>query len=279
MPYVKLDCGMVDSTIWVEREAREIFITALLMAEPREFKEPVPQIRVRSIEPTGFMAPAGWYGFVDAAGPGIARRAIMDYEEGLRALEALGEPDPESRSSDFEGRRMIRIDGGYLILNYMKYREKDHTAAERAQRYRQRKKEESSRRDVTPSPRNITQAEAKAEALKAKDMAVTPPTDASASASSACPISKIVALYHDKLPMLPRVRKLTRLREGHIKQRWREDMTDLEDWELYFSRVADSAFLTGRSNATNGRPPFRADLDWLARPENFAKVIEGRYDG
>lgn len=165
MPYVKLDCGMVDSTIWVAREARELFITALLMAEPREFHEPLPQLAVRTIEPTGFIAPAGWYGFVDAAGHGIIRRAVMDIETGLTALEELGAPDPGSRSSDFEGRRMIRVDGGYVILNYMKYREKDHTAAERARRYRQRKLNTVTR-DADTVTRDITQAEAEANKRK-----------------------------------------------------------------------------------------------------------------
>ena len=35
---------------------------------------------------------------------------------------------------------MIRVDGGYLIMNYMAYREKDHTTAERSRRYRERKR-------------------------------------------------------------------------------------------------------------------------------------------
>lgn len=62
---------------------------------------------------------------------------------------------------------MIRVDGGFLILNFMKYRDKDHTAALRQRKLRQRRKaemdlrmdalrehgvipaEETSRRDVT----------------------------------------------------------------------------------------------------------------------------------
>jgi hypothetical protein len=88
----------------------------------------------------------------------------------------LGEPEDNSRSKDFAGRRMIRIDGGFLILNFMKYRDKDHTAAIRQQRLRDRRKAEKivtrdveeSRRDDTlqerdealPS-RNITQADSR----------------------------------------------------------------------------------------------------------------------
>jgi hypothetical protein len=156
MAYVKLDTGILDSTLWVERECREVFITALLMAGPREFMEPQPQIEVRSLELTGFVAPAGWYGFVEAAGIGIVRRAMVDPEAGLAALEKLGAPDPESRSKKHDGRRMIRVNGGYLVLNFIEYRDRDHTAALRAQRYRDKKASEASRRDVSPSRRNVT---------------------------------------------------------------------------------------------------------------------------
>lgn len=176
MPFVKLDCGILDSTTWIDRPAREIFITALLMAEPGEAMTPCPQYHVRTGEPTGWAAPAGWYGFVWAAGSGIIRRAGIDAEEGLAALERLGAPEPDSRSQEHEGRRLIRIDGGYVVLNFFKYRDRDYTTAKRSARYRERLK---SRRDVTVSHRDITQAEADAEADAYQDrgerVALAPP--------------------------------------------------------------------------------------------------------
>jgi hypothetical protein len=140
MAFVKLDTKILDSTLWIERDLREVFITALLMAEPREFPEPVQQIEVGRLEFTGFFAPAGWYGFVPAASLGIISRAGVDREAGLEALRRLGEPEVESRSTDFGGRRMIRTDGGFLILNFMRYRDKDHTNATRQKRLRDRRK-------------------------------------------------------------------------------------------------------------------------------------------
>ena len=139
MGFVKLDCGLLDSTLWMDREARELFITALLMAVPNELKSPEKQIDVNSLEYTGFIVPCGWYGMVKAAGPGIIRRSVMDLETGMAALGRLGSPEPESRTPDFEGRRLVRINGGYLALNYAKYRERDHTSAERSKRYRDQK--------------------------------------------------------------------------------------------------------------------------------------------
>lgn len=139
MSFVKLDCGLLDSTLWPDREARELFITALLMARPKQTVTAMAQIEVRTLNPTGFEVPSGWYGFVAAAGTGIVRRAGMDVEVGLAALERLGSPEKDSRTPDFEGRRLVRVDGGYLALNFWKYHEKDHTAAVRAKRYREKK--------------------------------------------------------------------------------------------------------------------------------------------
>jgi hypothetical protein len=162
MGFVKLDCGILDSTLWLERDSREVFLTALLMAEPFELREDTPQIQVASLDLTGWVVPSGWYGFVAAAGIGILHRAKVPDAEGMVALERLGSPEASSRSPDFEGRRLVRVNGGFIVLNYMKYRERDYTSAERSKRYRERLV--SSRRVVTPSHRDITQAEAEAEA-------------------------------------------------------------------------------------------------------------------
>ena len=140
MAFAKIDTRILDSSVWIDRGIRDIFLTALLMAHPYELTEASPQLKVENLEPTGFVVPPGWYGFIGAAGSGLVRRALMEPAEGTEALKVLGEPDPESRSHDFEGRRLVRVDGGFLILNFMKYRDRDSTTAERSKRYRDQQK-------------------------------------------------------------------------------------------------------------------------------------------
>lgn len=167
MPFVKLDCGMLNSTLWFDKPARDIFITALLMAEPHELTEPSPQIEVDSLKETGWQVPPGWYGMVPAAGIGIIHRTGLDEQIGIEALRRLGNPEASSRSPDFDGRRMVRVNGGYILLNFIRYRERDYTAAERSRRYRERKSRRSGdtlHRDAPVATRNVTQAEAEAEA-------------------------------------------------------------------------------------------------------------------
>lgn len=178
MAFVKLDTRILDSTLWIERECREVFITALLMAEPFELKESREALEVRTLEKTGFTVPPGWYGFVESSGIGIVRRALVDVEPGMIALERLGSPDLESRSADFEGRRLIRIDGGFIVLNYMKYRDRDHTAAERQKRLRDRKKQDTSNA-VTSQRHGVTSriadADADAETYSSNPLGSTDP--------------------------------------------------------------------------------------------------------
>lgn len=160
MAFVKLDKGILTSTLWTDVPAREVFITAMLMAEPHELAKPTEALQVRSMEPLGFTVPPGWYGFVQAAGVGIVRAATVDREVGMDALERLAAPDPESRTPDFEGRRLVRVPGGYLVLNYDRYREKDHSTAERSRRYRAKKDaERRATRDGHGDTRDITQEE------------------------------------------------------------------------------------------------------------------------
>ena len=92
-----------------------------------------------------------------------------------------------------------------------------------------------------------------------------------------CPLKRIVELYHELLPELPRVEKLTKARVGYVQQRWREDLPSVDSWRAYFADVRNSKFLMGKSQGRDGKPPFRADLEWLIRPGNFAKVAEGKY--
>ena len=94
-----------------------------------------------------------------------------------------------------------------------------------------------------------------------------------------CPQGEIVALYHAVLPSLRRVREWTPARQVLLRKRWSEspDRQSLEWWRQFFAYVAESDFLMGRTHGQNGEG-FDCDLEWLVRPKNFVKVIEGRYE-
>lgn len=108
MAYVKLDQGILLSSIWSESpEVRVVWITLLALADQ--------------------------HGMVAASATGIAKMAGLPLETVCPALDMFQAPDPHSRTPDDDGRRIARVDGGYVLLNYEKYRDAKDIEARREQ--------------------------------------------------------------------------------------------------------------------------------------------------
>lgn len=92
----------------------------------------------------------------------------------------------------------------------------------------------------------------------------------------------VVEIYRRVLPELSDIRELTQARKDAIEARAENAMKvnkvkreELEGWfETYFQRVSQSSFLMGRT----GKNKWRAYFDWLFKPSNVNKVLEGNYD-
>lgn len=95
--FTKLFASITDSSIWGEDDAtRIIWITMLAMSD--------------------------CHGYVGASIPGLAARARKSVSEVEAALERFRSPDPYSRTSEHEGRRIVNVEGGWQLLNWQKYR-------------------------------------------------------------------------------------------------------------------------------------------------------------
>jgi uncharacterized protein YdaU (DUF1376 family) len=77
---------------------------------------------------------------------------------------------------------------------------------------------------------------------------------------------------------LPKIEGLTPRRRSALKARVAE-IGGADAWcRLITERVGRSDFLTGKIPPRGDRrKPFRVDFDWLSKPDNFAKVREGKY--
>jgi hypothetical protein len=95
-----------------------------------------------------------------------------------------------------------------------------------------------------------------------------------------CPHLAIIKLYRKHLPMCSDIDgdSWTANRAKNLRTRWREkkERQELGWWDSFFEEIAKSKFLTGRVTGKDGRP-FFANLDWIIKPEPFAKILEGRY--
>jgi hypothetical protein len=89
-------------------------------------------------------------GIIEGAIPGIANAAVVTLEECRQAIAILLAPDPDSRTKEFEGRRLEEIDGGWRILNHQKHKDKLGFSSE-ANRVRVAKcRARKAAKDVTP---------------------------------------------------------------------------------------------------------------------------------
>jgi len=95
------------------------------------------------------------------------------------------------------------------------------------------------------------------------------------SSSAICPQIKIRKLYNSILPELPEVKSTNRTVEAMVRKRWREDnkRQSLGWWHNYFTGIRDMDFLMGKVNGKH----FNATFEWLVRPTNMSKVLNGNY--
>jgi len=118
--YTKLFSKILDSSIWNEDDkVRILWITMLAKSDQ--------------------------HGMVLTAPTSLALLARINKDDFDRAINVLESPDEETSTDDYDGRRVGKIEGGWLILNYQKYREKlldgkeREQTRERVRRYRERK--------------------------------------------------------------------------------------------------------------------------------------------
>lgn len=91
--FTKLQRSIVSSSIWLQdAETRLVWITLLALCD-RD-------------------------GIVRASPLSLAHQARVSQKGCAHALELFQAPDADSRSMDFEGRRVERVDGGFKLLNY-----------------------------------------------------------------------------------------------------------------------------------------------------------------
>lgn len=81
----------------------------------------------------------------------------------------------------------------------------------------------------------------------------------------------LVENYHALCPKMSKVEVLNQTRKGYINARVSE--FGIEKVIAVIHKAGESDFLNGKNDKA-----WRADFEWILRPENFVKVMEGKYD-
>lgn len=80
----------------------------------------------------------------------------------------------------------------------------------------------------------------------------------------------IVKSFNSICASLPKVAKLTANRKKAITSA--SAILDDITFEQFFTKIESSEFLTGR------KTDWRSDFDWIMKPSNITKILEGNYD-
>lgn len=114
---------------------------------------------------------------------------------------------------------------------------------------------------ATAAEREKAEAKAKADAARKEKRAEE---------DSRVPCAAIFDAFEKILPSLPQVRIKDEARKSAIRSLWRSDkrFQNLEFWHSYYGAVSDSKFLMGMNGI---------GFDWLMKPANFKKVVEGNF--
>lgn len=86
-------------------------------------------------------------------------------------------------------------------------------------------------------------------------------------------VAEAVAAFNDMAARhgISQVQKMTDTRRKALRGRLK-DCGGIEGWRLALSKIEASDFLTGRSR------DWRCNFDWINKPANFTKLMEGNYD-
>ena len=98
------------------------------------------------------------------------------------------------------------------------------------------------------------------------------PPAAEAATKEPVPFKKIQELFLETCPSYPAIRAINGQRKKAVAARWNEHK-DIEVFKALFEKAEASSFMKGRNERN-----WTADFDWMMKPTNFSKVLEGRYD-
>lgn len=125
--YTKLFSDIITSTIWQEpNDMRVLWITMLALKDREQI--------------------------VRATVPALAKLANISNEECEGYLDRFQKPDKYSRSTEHEGRRIAPAEGGWLIINGEKYRDKLNSEDRKEQVRQAVARHRAKRKNTPPAP-------------------------------------------------------------------------------------------------------------------------------
>lgn len=217
------------------------------------------------------LAKCDYTGHIEVNARKIAGDIGTSVESVDKAIAYLEQPDPRSRSTNEEGRRIVR-EGQFLyrIVNFETYRDMRDAEAKREydrnyqrKRYQERK---TSSRKTYEKTRDSSHIDKDLDKEKPSTTLVNSPSESTPLVGG---VARVVETWNRITGgKLPRVAKVTSKRERVIKARLKEQGW-LEDFETACAYVSESDFYLGKNDRG-----WTATIDFLLRPNKAAELAE-----
>ena len=162
------------------------------------------------------------------------------------------------------------IDEDFTIIGWDERQFTSDCSTERVRKYRESKENNSGGINETFQKRSMKRY------CNALDTDTDTEKNLVARKTDDCPHDAIISAYHASLPMLPSVRMWTDPRKRLLRARWKEkpERRSVDWWEKFFTYIASQCpHLTGNNDRN-----WVANLEWILKPANFVKILEGNYE-
>jgi len=253
MGFTKLDAGILQSSIIAEdSDTLKVWIILLASCRPDGIA-PISELFIS----------------------GVGHMAMENVTAAMAKLEG---PDKFSRSKDNEGRRIRRVEGGFLIINYQYYRSVWHYShnpeSVRKRQLRQIKSEEA-----LSAPHPGTSPDKSGQFQDGPDVYASVMGNKIESSTLPANVYQDIMRQWNEIAVLHALPTISGIRSGST--RIRQINRRIAEYGLDFlAKVKDiisrSPFLIGEAQGKKEHP-FLLTFDWLICPSNYVKVLEGNY--
>lgn len=219
---------------------------------------------------TNLLAHCDQTGIVDKHFRAIAEEVGLTAEEVKESISNLESPDPESRSPEESGARIVKLDGhrawGWRVVNYGKYRsiknEEDRRVQNRLSQQRWRERHKPSSSDV------ITNKQRKPSSAQGEGEGEADGEEKKKTSSSA---EEFMDAWNECPSPVPKIQRMSEGRRKALNVRMSDPFWSA-NWRQGLKILSETDFLVGKNDKG-----WIANPDWFLKPDPLIKILEGSY--
>jgi hypothetical protein len=191
----------------------------------------------------------------------MARLTVQDTATALAKLEG---PDPYSRTQDYEGRRIEKADGGWIVLNHGKYRDR-----ERVERRREYQAEHIRNKRRMASESELTGVNKVSTDVNKVSTGVNRSVSVSAYGSESASVRTVfhppsyqeVEIYAASIGYALDGQAWC---DSYAAKGWMVGKAKMKNWQAAVRNWKRNAWTIGQAKPTTTRPPLLTDAERLA---------------